>query len=504
MQKKFMRLTQSDAAYTNALEHHKRIIAVEILHEAISGFRVRLQCADLKSKQQQALSRLRAAIRSEIREEERISAVRVTDALVASRNHHIALLEAKLARAASEVRARDEALEQLQLDYERQQHDLRDANERKRKQACEDVSNIPEQADTSEQAVCPKPKYTEGEIIRIQAHLRCKAAQLHVRKRCEERWPELACQWEAMSRRRTAMKTLIHFEGEIASRLRLRMAQREEALTRERCVEAERLVQLAIFGAIQQERAALLAREQRRKSLVQLEQFVRGWGAERLVARRSEAACHERASRAANTICRFFRMVAAVRRRKRLQQSWMAELYKNRDYFAATKIQATWRMSVCRFENRAPLRAHSTALQQAALAEGRRLRQLALIPVIQRAYRCHMARRLAAYSSRCLNKARQEYVAKQMRNEAALTLQRFARIVRAKGILRRQRYVMGNILRYRDHQRARMLEEEVTGRMMRMAVTLLQRSARGALVRWALRRYRVHRVEEFERQSSPS
>lgn len=193
---------------------------------------------------------------------------------------------------------------------------------------------------------------------------------------------------------------------------------------------------------------------------------------------------------------------ARVCRMKRDDDRWWAQLVReqmgNKGAYAATRIQATWRTH--RYgrqprgewqRNLANRRAQEAA--DAAAAE-RRTAVLSAARVLQRAYRCHLARRQRRYRLVQRLEQRIAYLTECEHSAAVLTLDGFHKIIAAKkavAVRREQRQHLTALHQWRKERDA--AEHLETLRMLNLTqqVTALQAACRGGACRQRLRSERI-------------
>ena len=341
-------------------------------------------------------------------------------------------------------------------------------------------------------------------LARVQAALRAKvstavAAELH-----EEARIDLLEAYANRRLREHAVAVLVRHEGAIAEAHRARAARRnEEAAAIERRAAAAKM--LAAFAAyagsvrevtvvrLPSRAASLAATVQSHARTVVAQMLTRLYFAEDTIA------AHRAQSAAATVVQTCYRGFVARWLLRSMLAEAHASVYANKAHYAASKIQATYRMHRYGKPIRPLLAEHAAMMMARAEAEARRLRLRAVAPVIQRAYRCHLARRAADFLRRSLLERRRDYLSLAIRDDAARCLQRFALVVAARAALRRQRSVMAEIIAFRAQQQRRAVAERIENGAVRVALALLQRVGRGFVAgRRPCRAIRVRRVAEWD------
>jgi hypothetical protein len=288
------------------------------------------------------------------------------------------------------------------------------------------------------------------------------------------------------------------------------MEQRRRLALEKKRNAAATVVQQACRSAICSRQTATRGKQQLLRKIALAQATIRGFLARQFTRFLKVEYRERKAIREHNAACTIQTFWRRIFRKKASEVRWreaMKENMSRKPIYSATKIQAAWRMYQVAVKQ-GLRQSWRKRLSDRRAAEKRRLeadaylrRCIAAALVLQRAYRCHLARRQRKYRWSRILQGRIDYLIHSTRDHAARTLQRFRRIVAAKSQLRlrRKQYAeIQEILQWRKSMELREEQERmVVARQVQM-MCLIQSAGRGFAVRRLYRRKRVEQVAAWD------
>ena len=195
--------------------------------------------------------------------------------------------------------------------------------------------------------------------------------------------------------------------------------------------------------------------------------------------------------------------------RRKMEKEWArreTEHMMRKPTFAASVIQATYRMHFYGHSYREQWRRNLAEKKAAARRQAEQKRRaeevLTATKKIQHMYREHLARRQLVYRRRVALQRRVDYLLHQTRTYAALRLQRFNRIVLAHRAVRLRKEEVAELMAlkaWRRQQELQFEKEMAEFRLVNNAAIVLQKTGRGLSLRRELRLQRIRQVVEWEK-----